>query len=143
MSVPRANSTEMEAVPVPFCSSEVEVTFSTPRTCWIAASSGEVRNASVASGEAPGQEAFTVSRGSSVSGSSSMGTSTQAATPSRETARYAMATAMGRRMEKRITSGAARGRGRGHRPCPPAPGFSSGYRRTWSTSSSSFQAPST
>ena len=103
MSVPRANSTSMVAVPTPLRSSEVEDTLSTPRTSWMAASRGEVRNASVASGEAPRQLALTVSRGSSVSGRSSMGMRTHAATPRRATARYTMAMAMGREMARRIT----------------------------------------
>ena len=59
------------------------MTFSTPRTCCTAASMGEVRNASVTSGEAPGHTTLTRSRGSSVSGSSSTGTLSHDAMPSR------------------------------------------------------------
>ncbi len=82
MSVSRSNSTWMFALPA--C--DVDVIFSTPATCWISPSSGDVTNASTASGEEPGQSVCTDSCGSCVSGSSSSGTFRQAAQPRRATA---------------------------------------------------------
>ena len=59
---------------------------STPRIRWTVASRGEVRNASTVSGEAPLQRPVTVRRGSSVSGSISIGMLRQANAPSSATA---------------------------------------------------------
>ncbi len=60
--------------------------FSTPLTCWITDSSGDVRKASTVSGDAPRHIPVTLRRGSCVSGRSSIGMFRQAATPRRATA---------------------------------------------------------
>ncbi len=59
MSVPRANSSVISVRP----SLDSDSILRTPFTCWAAASSGAVRNASTTSGEAPGQVALTLMRG--------------------------------------------------------------------------------
>ena len=63
MSVSRSNSTVILQVAAPefLSSSENDVIFSTPRTCWMAASSGAVTNASITSGEALGHWVCTLS----------------------------------------------------------------------------------
>lgn len=73
-----------------------------PRTCWVAASIGAVRNASVISGEAPGQFALMLRRGREVLGRSSIEMLRQEAMPRRLSAPYAIAIVTGRRMDNLI-----------------------------------------
>src|SRR5690625_7145536 len=89
------------AWPLPFSSKDCEVILETPRTCWIAASRGDVRSASVVSGEAPAHDDATVRRGSVVSGRSSIGILRQVAIPRSATVRYAIEIATDRRSEIR------------------------------------------
>jgi hypothetical protein len=81
MSVSRPNTTVIDAVPSPV----VEVIRSTPFTCWIALSIGEVANASTVSGDAPAQVNDRVSCGKVTSGRSSTEMFRHAATPRRAT----------------------------------------------------------